>query len=197
MLETLASDLEAVEEERNAAFLLAVFALYAALKDRDARAPTLAATLAGLGLTGFREAFTLSGTVQLRYLRRRFSLETLSERAATPYGRLVQRRVQLVLAREQSEVQLQAYARLLNSVSTNFGARAGFETVGTQAGATKKTFTRFRSARENRPHSRLEGLTIGRNENFLIDGFSVPAPADPKLPLSSRLRCGHCALYRP
>lgn len=197
MLTALANDLETRERELDAAFLAAVFALYEALKAGSTRAPTLAATLAGLGLTGFREAFTLSGTVQLRYVRRRFSLETLSERAATPYGRIVQRRVQLVLVREQSEAQLVAYARLLNEVSTNFGSRAGFETVGTVAGATKKTFTRFRAAKENRPHSRLEGSTIPKSQNFLIDGYSVPAPADPKLPLSSRLRCGHCVLFTP
>ena len=194
MLETLARDLEA--EKREAAFVALVFLLYAALqKDND---DALAATLAALGTSVYARAFGLSGTVQARTLKQRPStlIRVLSERYGLSFGSVMQRRVTTVLARPHSEAQLRAYGSLLSEVSVNFGARQGFEVVGKAGGATKKTFIRVRAAKEPRPHSKLEGLTIPKTQNFLIDGYSVPVPADPKLPLSSRLRCGHCCLYQ-
>ena len=194
MLETLARDLEA--EKREAAFVALVFLLYAALqKDND---DALAATLAALGTSVYARAFGLSGTVQARTLKQRPStlIRVLSERYSVSYGALMQRRVSTVLTRPHSEAQLRAYGSLLSEVSSMFGARQGFETVGTVGGATKKQFVRVRPVKEARPHSKLEGSVIARSAKWAIDGYSVPAPADPRLPLSSRLRCGHVNLYQ-
>lgn len=200
LLERLARQLEAEGAEVAPSFLAQIFLLYAALENPNSpRIPTLATTIAAIGMASFLRTFGLAAEEQAKYLRSLppTRLEELSQNSAYAFGVLMRSRVVTVLSKPQTEAQLAAYSRTLADVSVTFGCRAGFETLGEAAGAKRKQFVRFKRVREGRAHSALEGSVRFVNENWLIDGYSVPTPAHPSLPLSSRLWCGHGALYLP
>ena len=199
LLERLAKQLEEEQEEIAPSLLRQILLLYAALENPDSpRAPPLASTVAALGMVAYARAFRLAGEEQLKRLTARpRSTLARADDLARPFGVLMRSRALSVLAKPQTERQLVAYARTLSDVSVTFGSRAGFETVGKAAGARFKQFVRFKRVKEGRPHSRLEGSVRPVNGTWLIDGYTVPTPAHPSLPLRSRLFCGHGALYLP
>ena len=197
LLDRLAKQLEAEQEEIGPSLLAQILLLYAALENPDSpRARSLASNVAALGMVAYARAFRLAGEEQLKRLTTRpRSALSRGDDLARPFGVLMRSRALSVLAKPQTERQLVAYARTLSDVSVTFGSRAGFETVGKASGARFKTLERMKRVREPRRHSLLEGQTLPVGQNFLIDGYSVPGPAHPSLPLRSRLWCGHCLVY--
>lgn len=199
-LETLARQLEQEQADAEPGMIAQVYLLYEALENPDsAVVPVLAQTLALMGMTAFIRAFGLASTEQFRWLRQRPTtfMDSLTRVPALQHGAVMQDRVVKVLRKPHTEAQLAAYGRVLADVSTTFGARAGFDEVGKGAGAKRKQFVRVARVKEPRVHSVLEGRTIPVSESWNLNGYRVPSPAHPSLPLSERLFCKHVNLYLP
>lgn len=128
-------------------------------------------------------------------------ITSLPQRAQAVAVKISADRGQLVAARAaevllgKSEAFVSPYARLAAQVLIWDSARDGNREGAREGGATHKTFTRVRPAREPRAHSRLEGVILPIDQPFIIAGLAVEGPGDPRLPWSERAWCGHVLKY--
>lgn len=121
-------------------------------------------------------------------------LQAVAIRLATERGVALADRAAAVLP-GRSELYLSPYTRLAAQVLVYDAYRDTAQAGARSGGATHKTFTRLRMAKEPREHSRLEGLTLPLDQAYIIGGIAAFGPGDPNLPWSERANCGHILRY--
>lgn len=107
-------------------------------------------------------------------------------------GAFVAERALAVLGR--NKIAVESYAEIVVGELGMTALNEAFAVVSVAEDATHKQFKRIGKSTVERSHSVLEGRVIPIGENFIMDGYSVPFPHHPSLPLKHRINCKHAVV---
>lgn len=141
------------------------------------------------------ENFAASATAQSKLLGvTRASSLTLRKGVARAkaFQGIAQERILQVLGK--NAIALESYAEIVEAELSMTAINEGFIVASIAEGATHKQFVRIGKSTVERSHSSLEGKIIPVGNNFEMDGYSVPFPHHPSLPLKHRINCKHAVV---